>query len=42
MREGAKFDLYITNDLAYKNRGPLADQALILEVILLEVLAPEK
>jgi FKBP-type peptidyl-prolyl cis-trans isomerase FklB len=37
MREGAKFELYIPPDLAYSERGPLADQTLIFEVELLAV-----
>lgn len=37
MKEGAKFELYIPWKLAYGARGPLAYQALIFEVELLEV-----
>lgn len=37
MKEGAKYELYIPWDLAYGSRGPLAFQALIFEVELLEV-----
>jgi len=37
MKEGAKYELYIPWELAYRKRGPLAFQALIFEVELLEV-----
>jgi FKBP-type peptidyl-prolyl cis-trans isomerase FklB len=37
MKEGAKYELYIPWELAYGSRGPLAFQALIFEVELLEV-----
>jgi FKBP-type peptidyl-prolyl cis-trans isomerase FklB len=37
MREGAKYHLFIPPDLAYDDRGPLADQTLIVEVELLAV-----
>lgn len=37
MKEGAKYELYIPWELAYGKRGPLAFQAIIFEVELLEV-----
>jgi FKBP-type peptidyl-prolyl cis-trans isomerase len=37
MREGAKYELYIPYELAYDTRGPLAFQALMFEVELLDV-----
>jgi FKBP-type peptidyl-prolyl cis-trans isomerase FklB len=40
MQEGATYELYIPYDLAYTHRGPLAFQALIFEVELLEVNPP--
>jgi FKBP-type peptidyl-prolyl cis-trans isomerase FklB len=40
MQEGATYELYIPYDLAYNHRGPLAFQALIFEVELLEVNPP--
>jgi len=40
MKEGAKWELYVPNDLAYGNNGPMAGQTLIFDVELLEVLPP--
>lgn len=40
MQEGAVYELYIPYELAYSHRGPLAFQALIFEVELLEVNPP--
>jgi FKBP-type peptidyl-prolyl cis-trans isomerase FklB len=37
MREGATWELYIPPDLAYGDRGPVADETLIFEVELLGV-----
>ena len=37
MQEGAKWELYIPPDLAYGERGPVADETLIFEVELLGV-----
>ncbi len=37
MKEGAKWQLFIPADLAYNERGPLADQTLIFEVELISV-----
>ena len=37
MHEGDKWQLFIPADLAYGERGPLADQALVFEIELLEV-----
>ena len=37
MQQGAKYELYIPYELAYNARGPLAFQALIFEVELLEL-----
>lgn len=37
MKPGAKFQLYIPPELAYGNRGPLANRLLIFDVELLEV-----
>jgi FKBP-type peptidyl-prolyl cis-trans isomerase FklB len=37
MREGAKWELYIPPDLAYGDRGPVADETLIFEVELLAI-----
>ena len=37
MREGAKYELYIPWNQAYRTRGPLAFKTLIFEVELLEV-----
>jgi FKBP-type peptidyl-prolyl cis-trans isomerase FklB len=37
MQEGAKWKLFIPADLAYGERGPLADRTLIFEVELLSV-----
>ncbi|PLY03071.1 MAG: hypothetical protein C0623_02440 [Desulfuromonas sp.] len=38
MQEGAKWEIYLPNALAYGNQGPMAGQALIFEVELLEVM----
>jgi len=38
MKEGAKWELYIPSELAYANHGPLANQTLIFDVELVEVL----
>lgn len=40
MQEGATYELYIPYQLAYNHRGPLAFQALIFDVELLEVNPP--
>ena len=40
MPEGAKWELYIPPDLAFRKRGPLEDQALIYEIELLGVGSP--
>lgn len=40
MSTGGKWEFYIPADLAYANRGPLADQALVYTVELLEILPP--
>jgi FKBP-type peptidyl-prolyl cis-trans isomerase FklB len=37
MKEGEKWRLYIPPELAYGERGPLADRTLIFEVELLKV-----
>ena len=37
MKEGAMYELYIPPELAYGNRGRLANQMLIFEIELLEV-----
>jgi len=37
MQEGAKWQLFIPADLAYGERGPLADQAIIYELELIAV-----
>lgn len=37
MPEGARWELYIPPDLAFRRRGPLEDQALIYEVELLRI-----
>jgi len=39
MREGDKWRLFVPADLAYGERGPLADRALIFEVELVSVMA---
>lgn len=41
MREGDKWRLFVPADLAYGERGPLADRALIFEVELVSVQAGE-
>jgi FKBP-type peptidyl-prolyl cis-trans isomerase FklB len=42
LKEGGKAELVIPPDLAYGNRGPLADQTLVFEVELLSVGEPEE
>ncbi len=42
MQEGAKWQLFIPADLAYGERGPLADKTLIFEVELLSVKSGER
>ena len=37
MREGAEWELYVPPELAYRNRGPLADQTLVFKIELLEI-----
>jgi FKBP-type peptidyl-prolyl cis-trans isomerase FklB len=37
MKEGAKWQLFIPADLAYGERGPLADKTLIFDVELISV-----
>jgi len=37
MPEGAKWELYIPPDLAFRRRGPLEDQAVIYEIELLRI-----
>ena len=37
MREGARWELYLSPELAYGKRGPLADQTVIYEIELLGV-----
>jgi FKBP-type peptidyl-prolyl cis-trans isomerase FklB len=37
MKEGARWELFIPPELAYNNRGPLANQTLIFNVELLSV-----
>jgi FKBP-type peptidyl-prolyl cis-trans isomerase FklB len=37
MPEGARWELYIPPDLAFRRRGPLEDQALIYEIELLSI-----
>ena len=41
MKEGAKYEFYIPQDLAYGTRGPLAHRTLIFEVELLAVDEPK-
>ncbi len=41
MKEGGKLQLFISPELAYNHRGPLAHQTLIFEVELLSVGEPE-
>ena len=38
MQEGAKWEIYLPNALAYGNQGPMAGQALVFELELLAVL----
>ena len=42
MKEGAKYRLFIPNELAYGTRGPLAHRVLIFDVELLSVEKPEE
>lgn len=42
MHEGDKWRLFVPADLAYGERGPLADQAVTFDIELVEVLAIEK
>ena len=37
MKEGAKWQLFIPPELAYRKRGPLEDQTLIFDVELISV-----
>ena len=37
MREGARWELFIPPELAYNNRGPLANQTLIFDVELISI-----
>lgn len=39
MQEGDKWQLFVPADLAYGERGPLADQTVMFDIELLEVLA---
>ena len=41
MKEGATWQLFIPADLAFGERGPMADQTVIFEVELLQVVPPE-
>lgn len=41
MQEGAKWQLFITADLAYGERGPIGDRTVLFEIELLSVLPPE-
>lgn len=41
MQPGAKWELYLQPELAYGRQGPLADETIIIEVELLEILEPE-
>ena len=42
MKEGAKWEIYVPNNLAYANHGPMAGLTLIFEIELLEVLPPKE
>ena len=42
MKEGAKWEIFVPNNLAYANHGPLAGLTLIFEIELLEVLPPKE
>ena len=42
MKEGAKWQLFIPADLAFGERGPLADRTVIYEIELLEVKGGEQ
>jgi FKBP-type peptidyl-prolyl cis-trans isomerase FklB len=41
MSPGAKWEIYLPWKLAYGRKGPLANEAIIIEVELLEILGPE-
>jgi FKBP-type peptidyl-prolyl cis-trans isomerase FklB len=41
MKEGAKWQLFVPADLAYGERGPIADRAVIFEIELISVLPSE-
>ena len=41
MKEGAKYQLFIPPNLAYADRGPLANRLLIFDVELVKVGPPE-
>jgi len=38
MKEGAKWEIYVPNNLAYANHGPMAGLTLIFEIELIEVM----
>jgi len=40
MQPGAKWEVYLPSELAYGRQGPLAHETIIVEVELLEILAP--
>ena len=42
MKEGAKWQLFIPPELAYRRRGPLEDQTLLFDVELISVKSMEK
>lgn len=42
MREGAMWQLFIPADLAFRERGPLADQVVVYEVELVSVESPPR
>jgi FKBP-type peptidyl-prolyl cis-trans isomerase FklB len=42
MKEGAKWEIFVPNNLAYANHGPMAGLTLIFEIELLEVLPPKE
>lgn len=41
MQSGAKWELYLPWNLAYGRKGPLANEAIIIEVELIEIMEPE-